>query len=174
MAQIEEVPIGDVRPYERNPRRIPEKAVKAVARSIQEFGWQQPIVVDRDNVIIVGHTRYKAAQMLKLETVPVLVADLDPEKAQEYRIVDNRVAEYSTWDYTALVRELQEVIDIDMSAFGFSPVTLADGEQGEGDLDDGDDYVGLAGSSTELDPEAYGDDRLPVVCPYCGFRFKED
>ena len=132
MAQIEEVPIGDVRPYERNPRRIPEKAVKAVARSIQEFGWQQPIVVDRDNVIIVGHTRYKAAQMLKLETVPVLVADLDPEKAQEYRIVDNRVAEYSTWDYTALVRELQEVIDIDMSAFGFSPVTLADGEQGGG------------------------------------------
>ena len=145
-----------------------------MAESIKEFGWQQPIVTDAQGVIIVGHTRYRAAQMLKLETVPVLVADLPEDKAREYRIVDNKVAEYSTWDYTALVRELQEVIDIDMSAFGFAPVTLADGEQGGGEVDDGDEYIGLSGSSAELDPEDYGDDRLPVVCPYCGFRFRED
>ena len=82
MTEIKEVPIGDIRPYERNPRRIGDKAVRAVAESIKEFGWQQPIVTDAQGVIIVGHTRYRAAQMLKLETVPVLVADLPEDKAR--------------------------------------------------------------------------------------------
>ena len=121
MADIVMMALADIHPYENNPRVIKEDAVKAVAASIRNFGWQQPIVVDKDNVIIVGHTRYKAAQYLGLDKAPVLVADdLDEAKVKEYRIADNKVAEYSTWNYSALLRELLEVFDMDMTQFGFA------------------------------------------------------
>lgn len=123
--------LKDIHPYPGNPRRIGKDAVDAVARSIESFGWQQPIVVDREHTIIVGHTRYKAAQKLGLKEVPVLVADLDEQKAAEYRVADNRVAEFSTWDYGALLDELQTITGIDMADFGFAAVT-ADGGEGGG------------------------------------------
>ena len=88
--KVEQWKIGDVKPYEHNPR-INDHAVDAVARSIQEFGFRQPIVVDEDGVIIVGHTRFKAAQKLGLETVPVHVAKgLTPAQVKAYRLADNR------------------------------------------------------------------------------------
>lgn len=170
---VQMMSIKDVHPYPDNPRKIPKEAIEAVAKSIQTFGWQQPIVVDKDNTIIVGHTRYKAAQKLKLKEVPVVVADLDQQKADEYRIVDNRVAEFSTWNYDGLLKELQSIFDIDMTGFGFAGIT-ADGDTGEGggaELDDG--YQGLSGTSIEIDPDEYADEHLPIVCPNCGFRFTE-
>ena len=103
--EITMMKLKDIHPYPGNPRRIGKDAVDAVARSIEQFGWQQPIVVDKEHTIIVGHTRYKAAQKLGLKEVPVLVADLDERKAAEYRVADNRVAEFSTWDYGALLDE---------------------------------------------------------------------
>src|SRR5687767_4300233 len=87
--------IDEVRPYDQNPRRN-DGAVDAVVRSLQDFGWRQPVVVDKDGVIIVGHTRWKAAKKMGLAQVPVHVADLPPEKARAYRIADNATAAIAT------------------------------------------------------------------------------
>ena len=109
--------IGDVHPYENNPRNN-AAAVKPVANSIKEFGWQQPIVVDKDGVIIVGHTRYKAAKMLKLKEVPVVVADnLTPDQVKAYRVADNSTGEVAVWDIPLLTAEIQG-LDYDFSDFG--------------------------------------------------------
>lgn len=102
------VPIEALIPYENNPRRIPQDAIDAVALSIQTYGWQQPIVVDEENVIVVGHTRRLAALQLGFDTVPILVTNLPPEKIKEYRLADNRSGEMSGWDHNALVMELRE------------------------------------------------------------------
>lgn len=116
--EVKDLKMSDIRPYENNPR-FNDDAVEAVANSIQEFGFKQPIVVDSEGVIIVGHTRYKAAQELGLETVPVLVADdLTEDQVKAYRLADNKVGELATWDLGALDIELDE-IEIDMEAFGF-------------------------------------------------------
>lgn len=88
--RVEERRLDQIQPYENNPRRN-ELAVEPVAESIAEFGWQQPIVVDADGVIIAGHTRWKAARRLGLETAPVIVAsELSPEQVKAYRLADNK------------------------------------------------------------------------------------
>lgn len=114
--------IDDIEPYENNPRDN-DDAVDAVANSIKEFGWQQPIVVDKDMVIIAGHTRYKAAKRLGYTKVPVVVADnLTAEQVKAYRLADNKSGELATWDETALFDELSGISDIDMTDFGFDPI----------------------------------------------------
>lgn len=105
---IRSTPIGDLIPYDKNPRRIPQDAIDGVAKSIELYGWQQPIVVDKDMVIVVGHTRRLAALQLGMTEVPVMVSNLPPEKLREYRLVDNRTGEMSSWDHNALVMELRE------------------------------------------------------------------
>ena len=116
---VQEMPIGDIKPYERNPRKN-AAAVDYVANSIKEFGFKQPIVVDADHVIVVGHTRWLAAKKLKLKTVPVLVADdLTPEQAKAYRLADNKTNEFAEWDDDLLDLEMDDLSDIDMSLFGF-------------------------------------------------------
>ena len=111
--------IDEIKPYENNPRNN-DDAVDAVANSIKEFGWQQPIVVDNDGVIIAGHTRYKAAEKLGLKTVPVVVAkDLTEEQVKAYRLADNKSGELATWDEELLEDELVGIDDIDMADFGF-------------------------------------------------------
>lgn len=119
--QITTMKITDIRPYEKNPR-INDGAVEAVANSIREFGWRSPIVVDRNFVIVCGHTRYKAALSFGLEEVPVHVADnLTPEQIQAYRIADNKTAEIAEWNYELLPLELRELqgADFDLSLLGF-------------------------------------------------------
>src|SRR5215470_7912033 len=114
--------ITDIRPYAHNPR-CNDHAVAAVARSIAEFGFRQPIVVDEDGVIIVGHTRYKAALKLGLKTVPVHVAvGLSPAQAKAYRIADNQTATLSTWDDDKLPLELAQLqeMNFDLNMTGFS------------------------------------------------------
>ena len=113
--------IDDIRPYERNPR-LYDQAVDAVAASLAEFGFRQPIVVDEDGVIIVGHTRWKAAKALGLAKVPVHVAtDLTPEQVRAYRIADNKTGELADWDLEILPIELNELreggFDMDVLAF---------------------------------------------------------
>ena len=112
---------GELVPYDKNPR-INDQAVDLVANSIREFGFKQPIVIDRNNVIIAGHTRWKAARELGLERIPCIMADdLTPAQVKAYRLADNKVAEASEWDLDLLDDELQELdtLDIDMSDFGF-------------------------------------------------------
>lgn len=115
--------IDDIKPYENNPRDN-DNAVDAVANSIKEFGWQQPIVVDSEGVIIAGHTRYKAAQKLGLKTVPVVIAkDLSEEQVKAYRLADNKSSELADWDFKKLNTELNGIEDIDMSEFGFEDLS---------------------------------------------------
>ncbi|HAC93025.1 MAG TPA: chromosome partitioning protein ParB [Planctomycetaceae bacterium] len=116
-----------VRPYENNPRNN-DKAVDAVAASIKEFGFSQPIVVDSDSVIIVGHTRLKAAQKLGLERVPVVVAShLTQEQVRAYRIADNKTAEIAEWNYDLLPIELSALqeANYDLGLLGFNAEELA-------------------------------------------------
>jgi ParB-like chromosome segregation protein Spo0J len=120
--QIELRPIATITPYDNNPR-VNDPAVDAVAASIREFGFRQPVVVDEQGVIIVGHTRFKAALKLGLETVPVHVATgLTPAQAKAYRIADNQTARLSDWDQDRLPIELAELqkMDFDLNLTGFS------------------------------------------------------
>ena len=120
--QIEIRPLSRIKPYDRNPR-CNDAAVAAVAASIERFGFRQPIVVDKDGVIIVGHTRYKAAIALGMATVPVHVAaELTPEQTRALRIADNKSADIATWDDALLASELTalESLAIDASDLGFT------------------------------------------------------
>lgn len=117
--KVQNVSIDSIKPYKNNPRDN-EAGVDAVANSIKEFKWQQPIVVDENNVIIVGHTRYLAAKKLGLKEVPVKVATgLTPEQVKAYRLADNKTGELTDWDMGLLDDELADIADIDMSDFGF-------------------------------------------------------
>ena len=121
---IVELSIHDLVPYENNPRNNIE-AVEYVANSIEKFGFKVPIVVDTNNVIVAGHTRYMASKKLGLETVPCIVADdLTEEQVKAFRLADNKVSEIATWDDELLAIELSDIVDIDMSDFGF--VDLSD------------------------------------------------
>lgn len=118
--EVQNLKIDDIKPYENNPRNNLD-AIDATANSIKEFGWQQPIVVDKDMVIIAGHTRLLAAKKLGYDTVPVVVAsNLSDEQVRAYRLADNKTGELAEWDLSLLDEELEAIIDIDMSDYGFN------------------------------------------------------
>ena len=118
--QIVEKKIAEIKPYEKNPRKN-DSAVDAVASSISQFGFRVPVVIDKDNVIVCGHTRYKAAQKLGLDKVPCVIADdLTEDQIKAYRLADNKVSELAEWDIDLLDEELNDIFDIDMSDFGFT------------------------------------------------------
>ena len=120
--------LSEIVPYDRNPR-FNDDAVDAIAKSIAEFGFLNPIVVDSNYVIICGHTRFKAAQKLGLVTVPVIVADnLSEDQVKAYRIADNKTSELATWDYGQLVQEIRDLEEqnYDLSNLGFSDDVLND------------------------------------------------
>ena len=146
--------LEDLVPYERNPR-INDGAVKYVAESIKEFGFKVPIVIDKDNVIVCGHTRYKAAQELGLDEAPCIIADdLTDEQIKAFRIIDNKVAEKASWENTKLQNELTEINGIDMEALGFPAVD---------DLD----------FDFEETPEKEKEPKM-LTCPLCGERFAKE
>ena len=124
--QVEPRPIDEVSPYPGNPRRN-DAAVEAVAKSLKEFGWRQPIVVDKDAVVVVGHTRLKAARRLGLTHIPVRVAaDLTPAQARSYRLADNQAATIADWDEDLLAAELADLKaeDVDLALLGFDAKEL--------------------------------------------------
>jgi len=118
--EIKQFKLTDIKPYTKNPRKKID--IEKVANSIKEFGWQQPIVVDKNNIIIAGHSRYEAAKILKEDTVPVLVANISEDKAKGYRIADNKTNQYSEWDYDLLHNEFQDLIkdNFELSKLGFN------------------------------------------------------
>ncbi len=125
LGSVQIVAISSVKPYGRNPRKIPPKAIKQCAESISQFGWQQPLVVDSDMVLLAGHTRLQAARSLGLTKVPVIIATgLTPEQARAFRIADNRTHDYSTWHFPQLIAEL-DGLDEDFAAV----LDLADWKQ---------------------------------------------
>ncbi len=157
------VRIEDIHPYANNPR-INDAAVPAVKESIKEFGFRVPIIIDAAGTIIAGHTRYKAAQELELEEVPVICADdLSSEQVQAFRVIDNKTQELAKWDYAKLDEELSKIMDIDMSLFGFTDIGNEEGTVREQNLDD----------SSEISLDDFEDENFECECPVCGFRWNE-
>lgn len=138
--KVIQLSLGDIKPYSNNPRKN-DSAVPQVKKSIKEFGFKVPIVIDRDHIIVTGHTRYKAAKELKLDTVPCIIADdLTDEQIKAFRLADNKVSEFAEWDLNLLGDELENIIDIDMSEFGFD-FNLDDEEQTHAEREDLSDEV---------------------------------
>ena len=120
--------LSDIKPYEKNPRKN-DNAVEYVANSIKEFGFKVPIVIDKNGIIVAGHTRYKASKKLGLEKVPCIIADdLTDEQIKAYRLADNKVSEKSEWDFDLLEDELSEILNIDMEMFDFNKLGSGEGE----------------------------------------------
>lgn len=128
--------INDIIPYEKNQKQHPKKQVEQVAASIKEFGFNQPIVIDKNNIIIVGHGRYEAAKLLDLEDVPVIQVDLTDEQAKAYRLADNKLNE-SEWDMKLVVEELKGLTLPMLDLTGFSRDLILE------DKDKDDDVGGL-------------------------------
>ena len=141
-----------IKPYFKNPRNN-KNSIKEVAESIKEFGFKVPITVDKDYVIITGHTRFEASKYLGLKKIPcIIVNDLDEEKVKAYRLVDNKVQEFARWDYEKLEEELRNIKNIEMELYGFIK------EENEINWDDVKDLDDL----TYEEPE-----HKKIECPYC-------
>lgn len=120
--EIVEKKIDELKPYENNPR-FNDDAVEGVANSIKEFGFKVPMVIDKNNVIVAGHTRYKAAMELGLNEVPcIIVDDLSDEQIKAFRLADNKVSEKADWNLELLNEELESILNIDMESFGFEGI----------------------------------------------------
>lgn len=155
--EIKMMKVDDLKPYENNPR-FNDDAVEYVARSIKEFGFKVPIVLDKNNVIVAGHTRYKASMELGLKEVPCIIADdLTDKQIQAFRLADNKVGEKSEWDYELLSDELNDILDINMKDFGFLDI----------DKDIEWDNSILEDNTTNKDDELY------YECPYCHKQISE-
>lgn len=162
--EIKMIRLADIKPYENNPRDN-ERAVQPVTESIRQFGFRVPMVLDADNVIIAGHTRYLAANELKLEEVPAIYADdLTPEQIKAFRLVDNKIQEIAEWDWDAIFEELDLIQGIDMKLLGFEEFLNNDqGEMKERKI----------AESFEIDTDSFADEEFAQECPHCGFRFNE-
>lgn len=150
--------VSDINPYAKNPRRN-DVAVDAVAESIKEFGFLNPIIIDNKNEVVAGHTRLKAAKKIGLKKVPCILADeLNDEQVMAFRIADNKTAEIANWDFELLDIELKSIENIDMEMFGF-----VDGEISEEVID----------SYFEDDTPAARDKHKTITCPLCGGSFEK-
>lgn len=152
--EIITIPISELHAYENNPR-CNDGAVQTVANSIQEFGFRVPVLVDQNRVIIAGHTRVKAAAQLSMDAIPcVIIDDLTEEQIQAFRIVDNKTSELSGWDFERLSQELEDLADIDWSAFGFV---------------DADEEALFADTEEKPLEETYREPEVAKLrCPQCG------
>ena len=146
--------IDELKPYLNNPR-FNDDAVEYVANSIKEFGFKVPIIIDKNNEIVAGHTRYKASIELGLEEVPCIIADdLNEEQIKAFRLADNKVSEKATWDFELLEEELAD-LDIDMSDFGFEDLDI------NLDIDDSEFIQDTEITKTKDEPKE-------IICPNCG------
>lgn len=149
--EIVNIKVKDIIPYENNPR-LNDEAVQYVANSIKEFGFKVPIIIDKNNVIVAGHTRLKSAELLGLKEVPCIRADdLTDQQVKAFRLADNKVAEKAGWDYLKLDSELAD-ITFDMTEFGF---------------EEHDDEYTIDDLFIDADPK----EKKPktITCPHCGY-----
>lgn len=147
--------VDELIPYANNPR-YNDDAVEYVARSIKEFGFKVPIIIDKNNEIVSGHTRYKASLELGLKEVPCIIADdLTDEQIKAFRLADNKVAEVSKWNFELLDEEISDIVDIDMKEFGFEEI----------------ENIDLDGFFEESNIEK-GDKKEMIKCPHCNEVFE--
>lgn len=161
--------VSDIKPYFRNARRIPESAVTAVKESIERFDYLQPIVVDQQNTIVVGHTRHAAMRAAGVTETEVYVTDLPEDKVREFRLADNRLAEMTAWDHGALVTELRTMEDYVLDRW-FPDVDLELEALQHDDVTDDDvaDAVKDVGEVAQREESAM----TAVVCPSCYDEFQ--
>ena len=136
--KIEIADINSITPYENNPRKLSDKAIETVAMSLKEYGFRQPIVVDKDRIIVVGHTRFRASKKIGLKEVPITIADnLTPEQINAYRIADNRTSQESEWDFSLLQQEFHNLLDLNfnLELTGFNDSELENYITFEKDID---------------------------------------
>ncbi len=151
--------LEEIKPYENNLRRN-DNAVEYLINSIKEFGFKVPIVVDSNNIIVAGHTRYKAAQQLDMQKIPcIVVDDLTDEQVKAFRLVDNKVGEMSGWDFSLLQEELESVTDIDLDKFGFF-------------IEDNLEKLSVADDDFLSDTEITKSKDKTITCPHCGCEIK--
>lgn len=161
--ELVDLPVNAIRPYWRNPRNATESDISKIMASISEYGYQNPILVDSEHVIITGHTRYLALRRLGWESIPVQVEDMPAHLAKEYRIIDNRSGEFTQWDRERLMTELRSFQESQMRELFFPEVDLNATEL---------DLTSLA-PPLEL-PAAPIPQAQPsriVICPNCYDRF---
>ena len=157
-------------PYEKNAKKHDETQIKNVAESIKQYGFVQPVVVDKDNVIVIGHCRVLAAKQLNMETVPCVIADnLTEDEVRAYRLVDNKSRELSEWNFDRLEYEYTRLAEsgVNLEEFGFNINTEevvekenATKEQGINDCE-------------EFDLDDFDDEQFEYCCPNCGMRFSQ-
>ena len=155
-----ELSIDEIIPYENNPRKN-DNAVDKVAESIKEFGFKVPIIIDKDNIIIAGHTRKKAAEQLNMNEVPCIYAEeLTEEQVKAFRLADNKTAEFAQWNMKKLEKELSDIAAIDMETLFHFPDFSAE----EIEVSD-DDFL----QESELSQNKKA---KTVICPHCGKEFE--
>ena len=151
-------------PYENNPRDN-EAAIDVVKKSIQDYGFKVPLVVDGNNVIVCGHTRYLASKELGFKEIPCIIADdLTPEQIKSFRLVDNKTHEFAEWNFELLEKELQELtaFDFDMSKFGFDESIFEDIPPTK------------TFKNEELSEEEFSEENYQHECPRCGFMWSDN
>lgn len=157
--EIKYININDIKSYEKNPRKN-DTAIPYVMNSIKTFGFKNPIILDKDNVIICGHTRLESAKRLKIKEIPCIYADdLTEEQVKAFRLADNKVGEFADWDYSLLEEELLGIENLDILDFGFQS------------FDEENERKDNITQNIEIDLSKYSDEKFEHICPKCGFRF---
>ena len=156
--QITYKALTEIKEYRNNPRKN-EEAIEPVMESIKNFGFVVPILIDQNNIILAGHTRKKAAEILKLKEVPcIYVEDLTQEQQKAFRLVDNKTAEFSQWDMEKLEQELSSIFNIDMETFHFP--------------DFSEEELGITDEDFLQESEiSQSKKEKTVICPHCGKEF---
>lgn len=165
--QIEYISTDKIIPYANNPRINDGEAVDRVASSIAEYGFKNPIIIDKNNIIICGHTRFKAAKKLGIDNVPVIRADdLTPAQIKSFRVAENRVSEYAKWNNELLTLELQELqeLEFDLDLTGFEKWELDNLLNPISDEELQDFFV---------EKEEKPKEPKKVQCPECGCEFEQ-
>lgn len=174
--KVEQIKLTQIKPYWRNARKN-DKTVEALKKSINDYGFNQPLVLDKNKVIITGHARFKALMQLGYEFAPCIVTDLNEQKAKQYRIADNKTHEMTMWDNDELVIELREIgnfeemqtyfSNVDLSnwlddsvGFNVKPVTEDEVTKKRTDLED------------RFSAEATHIDTVELICPHCMEEFE--
>lgn len=167
--------LSDIKPYWRNPRKN-EGAVEAVKKSITDYGFNSPLIIDKEHVIIAGHTRYKALMEMGWKEAPCVIADISPAKAKEYRIADNKTSELAVWDMDNLIPELREITALEAFQPYFPEVNLENllqttagsGSSNYKEVTEENIAQVKEKLASEFEERGAKTDYIEVSCPHCG------
>jgi hypothetical protein len=173
--KIINIKLVDIKPYWRNPRKN-DKAIEAVKLSITDYGFNSPLILDKEHVIIAGHTRYKALIEMGWTEAPCVIADITPAKAKEYRIADNKTSELAVWDMDNLIPELREIQSLDLFKPYFPELNLPEllqitagaGSSNYKEVTEENIAKVEAKMSSEFEDRGLKTDYIEVSCPHCG------